>query len=119
MRSFLSTKAALQVYKSMLVPVLEYGDILLSATTSGNRKKLQTLQNKGLQCALNKGLETSSDDLHQEAKLLKLQYRREHHLLNFMFDWAKDPKMLKSRRSVGVSTRSSLKKSLRVKKTEH
>ena len=43
MRSFLSVPAAILVYKSMLLPVLEYGDILLSATTRANRKKLQTL----------------------------------------------------------------------------
>ena len=89
MRGFLDTKAALLVYKSMLLPVLEYGDVFLTAATLGNRKKLQTLQNKGLRCALNKGLEINSTDLHAEANLLKLQYRREQHILNLMFDWSK------------------------------
>ena len=37
MRSFLSTKAALLVYKSMLHPILEYGDILLNAASAQNR----------------------------------------------------------------------------------
>ena len=59
------------VYKNMLLPLLEYGDVFLSATWTINRKRLQTLQNKGLRCALNKGLETSTTDLHAEAKLLK------------------------------------------------
>ena len=45
------------VYKSMLLPILEYGDVFLSATigpcaTVVNRKRLQLLQNKGLRCAL-------------------------------------------------------------------
>ena len=52
MRSFLSIRAALLVYKSMMLPVLEYGDILLSSATLKKRKKLQVLQNKGLRCAL-------------------------------------------------------------------
>ena len=43
MRGFLSTKAALMVYKNMLLPMLEYGDVFLSATTNVNRKRLQTL----------------------------------------------------------------------------
>ena len=77
MHSFLSIRAALLVYKSMMLPVLEYGDILLSSATLKNRKKLQVLQNKGLRCALNKGIETSMDELHSEANLLKLRYRRE------------------------------------------
>ena len=38
-----SPKAALMVYKNMLLPMLEYGDVFLSATTNVNRKRLQTL----------------------------------------------------------------------------
>ena len=45
MRTFLNDKAALMVYKNMLLPILEYGDIFLSATSAANRKKLQVLQN--------------------------------------------------------------------------
>ena len=52
MRGFLSTKAALMVYKNMMLPVLEYGDVFLTAATLLNRKRLQILQNKGLRCAL-------------------------------------------------------------------
>ena len=90
MRGFLNTKAALMVYKNMLLPILEYGDIFLSATTSLNRKKVQILQNKGLRCALGKDIETSIDDLHEEAKLLRLKFRRNQHLLNFMYDQAQN-----------------------------
>ena len=114
MRGFLS--AALLVYKCMLLPVLEYGDVFLSAATAVNRKKLQTLQNKGLRCALNKGLETSSESLHTEANILKLKYRREQHLLNLMYDWSLDSAKLKSKSKGGVVTRSSSKRQLRVKK---
>ena len=116
MRGFLSTKAALLVYKCMLLPILEYGDIFLSATTLLNRKKLQILQNKGLRCALNKGLDTSREILHEEARILRLQYRREQHLLNFMFDWASDPSKLRAKPKTGVVTRSSSRKLLRTKR---
>ena len=34
MRSFLNTKAALIVYKNMLLPMLEYGDVFLSAASN-------------------------------------------------------------------------------------
>ena len=115
MRNFLTVNAAVLVYKSMLLPILEYGDILLSATTAENRKKLQTLQNKGLRCALNKGLETSSADLHAEANLLKLCFRREQHLLNFMYDLSWDPSYIKLSASTMV-TRSQSKRLLKLKK---
>ena len=66
------------VYKSMLLPILENGDIFMFATSVANRRKLQTFQNKGLRCALNKGIDAAScDELHVEDSLLKLKYRRE------------------------------------------
>ena len=116
MRRFLSVKAALMVYKSMLLPIIEYGDVLLSAASQANRKKLQTLQNKGLRCALNKGLDISSDDLHREAGLLKLKYRREQHLLNFIYDWSLVKGKLKSKSKGALSTCSQDKRLIKLKK---
>ena len=113
MRNFLSIRATVLVYKS----ILEYGDILLSATSKENRKKLQTLQNKGLRCALNKGLDVSSDQLHHEAGLLKLNFRRDQHLLNFMFDWSLCKDNLKKKSTHQRVTRSSAKKTMKLKKT--
>ena len=116
MRSFLTTKAATLVYKNMLLPVIEYGDIFLSASTCENRKKLQILQNKGLRCAINADNDASSNGLHVEAKLLKLKYRREQHLLNYMFDVSQNECNLKVRLEEGVRTRSSKKKLLKIRK---
>ena len=115
MRSFLNTKAALMVYKNMLLPILEYGDIFLTATSAENKKRLQILQNKGLRCALNGDLETTSADLHGEAKLLKLKYRREQHILNYMYDKAQKKSNLKES-SNNLRTRSQSKKLLRLKR---
>ena len=102
------------VYKSMLLPILEYGDILLNAASAQNRKK--TLQNKGLRCALNKRIETSRACLHAEAGLLRLNFRREQHLLNFMYDWSQNPKFLSKKHSEAMQTRSHTKKLLKIKK---
>ena len=116
MRPFLSVKAAIIVYKSMLVPIIEYGDVFLTAASKLNRKKLQTLQNKGLRCALNKRLDVSSNELHKEAGLLKLKFRREQHILNFMFEWSLDSRKLKSKPTNSRSTRSKEKRLLKLKK---
>ena len=77
MRGFLSIKAALLVYKGTILSILEYGDIVMYSTTVENRKHLQTLQNKGFCCAMGRGMETSTADLHTEANLLKLRFRKE------------------------------------------
>ena len=116
MRKFLNTKAALLVYKSMLLPMLEYGDIFLSAATVKNRKRLQVLQNKGLRCALGLPIETSTDELHAEANLLKLKYRREIHLFNYMYDVASKGKNLSLRTANAAVTRSQGKRSLKVRR---
>ena len=116
MRSFLNTKAALLVYKGMMLPVLEYGDIFLLGTSVDNRKRLQILQNKGLRCALNRGIETSTDDLHKEANLLKLKYRREQHVLNYMYDYAQIIRNRKGKTAGGMKTRSQNKILLKIKR---
>ena len=46
MRNFLNAKAALMVYKNMMLPILEYGDVFLTAAWVAKKKKLQILQNK-------------------------------------------------------------------------
>ena len=58
---------------------------------------------------------TSTTDLHTEARLKKLMYRREEHTLNLMFDLAQDPTHVKAARQ-GVSTRSQSKRLLKVKR---
>ena len=116
MRQFLTVKAALMVYKGMLLPILEYGDVFLTGASATNRKRLQILQNKGLRCALNRDIYTSTEDLHTEASLLKLKFRREQHILNFMYDVAQDTANRKPKSKLTVITRSSDKILLKIKR---
>ena len=116
MRSFLNDKASMLVYKNMMLPILEYGDILFTGVTLQLKKRIQILQNKGLRCALNQDRDSSTVELHKQAGLLKLEHRRHQHLINFMFDVAKDRNNLKPKGSVGVSMRSSCKTLLKCKR---
>ena len=45
-RSFLNKQAAILVYKNMILPIMEYGNIFLSSLSVTTKKKLQTMQNK-------------------------------------------------------------------------
>ena len=116
MRNFLDIRAATMVYKNMLLPIIEYGDIFLSSASVVNRKRLQTLQNRGLRCALNKGIETSSEDLHYEARLQKLEFRRDQHLLSFMYDQSKIPNLIKPKPKGSIKTRSHRKRLLKARR---
>ena len=116
MRSFLTTKAALLVYKGMMLPILEYGDVFLCGASVADRKRLQILQNKGLRCALNLDIDTSRDDLHIKANLLRLKFRRKQHILNHMFYVAQVQSNLKPANKLSVKTRSSAKKLVKCKR---
>ena len=111
-RSFITKKAALMIYKNMILPILEYGDVFIHSASKETRKKLQVLQNKALRCALSKEKLFPTDELHVEAKLLKLKDRRHMHVLLHMYQLAQMPnfKLWKTHQPNGVRTRSSKKK---------
>ena len=116
LKQFLSNKAALLVYKNMILPILEYGDIYLQSASSENRKKMQKLQNKALKCALDKEKRYNTNKLHKEAKLQKLKHRRKLHLLQHMYQVAHMPTFSGWKRRALIRTRSSNKKLLKIKK---
>ena len=116
MRYFLDVRAATLVYKSMILPIMEYGDTFLVGATAEKRKKLQTLQNKGLSCALSLDRDISTEELHRRAKLQKLKNRREQHLLSHMFDIVSYGRQLRKPRLSGVRTRSQNKKMIKLRK---
>ena len=111
LRPMLNDQAAILMYKNMILPILEYGDIFLTATTQSNRKKLQTLQNRALKCALNKPHLTPSTEIHVAAKLNKLIVRKKHHILLHMYQKSKLPNFTQWKTNMGgVRTRLSKKR---------
>ena len=113
-RYFITKRAALLIYKNMILPIMEYGDIFLHSASQQIRKKLQTLQNKALRCALSKDKYTRSEDLHREGKILKLRDRRHVHVLLHMFQLP-DFKLWKTHQA----TRSSKKKLISLRKPKN
>ena len=87
MRFFMNVKAATLIYKNMVLPILEYGDIFLSAASKINRKRLQILQNRALRIANGVDRDTEIEDLHTQSKLMKLKTRRRQHLLQFIYNY--------------------------------
>ena len=64
----------------------------------------------------NNKIDTSRDDLHIKANLLRLKFRREQHILNHMFDVAQVQSNLKPANKLSVKTRSSAKKLVKCKR---
>ena len=111
-RRFINARAALSIYKNMVLPILEYGNVLLVSIKAELKKKLQILQNKALKCALGLDPLTGTEETHKLAKLERLNHRRKQHVLQLMFKQKDNPFLWtrKKRRTVGVVTRSGKNK---------
>ena len=117
LRKFQTQKAALLIYKNMILPILEYGDIYMASATKENRKKLQTLQNKALKCALNKEKLYGTREVHAKANIAKLVVRRKIHTLLHFFQLTRNPKFKGWKAKLKINNRSNKKKLMLVKKT--
>ena len=69
----------------MILPYMDYGDIIYDAASLKQLNKLQKIQNHCLRIG-NKSQPTATVyDLHSRYKVGYLEYRRQAHLKNFMF----------------------------------
>ena len=96
LRRFMTYRQALTIYKSKLLPYLEYGGILVHNTNQTLLTKLQRLQNRGLKIALYSPPRTTIEKIHKDGKINFLEDRRhkqiaihaytmtklDHHLVN-------------------------------------
>ena len=85
-RSFLTTSAALTIYKSTILPLINYCDFVYDQNISYTNQQIQKLQNRALRVVFNQhriryDLRLSTDTLHERAKISRLIYRRYQHLL--------------------------------------
>ena len=85
LRNFINSHASLQIYKSMVLPYFDYGDVLYLKSNTKLLNKLQTLQNRALRICFGNRVLINIDEMHRQAKLCKLEKRRNIHVYNFMF----------------------------------
>ena len=68
---------ALRVYKTKVLPYMEYGGILVHDTNKTLLTKLQRLQNRGLKIALYSPPRTTIEKIHKDGKINFLEERRQ------------------------------------------
>ena len=83
MRKYISQDISLRIYKTMILPVMEYGDILYDGAGKKLIGKLQTLQNRCLRTCLLPDRHTIR--LHELCTIAKPDMRRKMHLQLYMF----------------------------------
>ena len=80
--------AAVTIYKSTILPVIEYSDFVYDHNIKYLNKKLQGVQNYGLQIAYY--TEKKTETLHRDAKLYRLC-----HLLRYAYRFRQKQKTVK------------------------
>ena len=79
-RDCLNKKLTLQLYKSLVTPHLDYGDVIYMSANKETLAKLQVVQNKACRLILRARRLTSTDEMHKNLNLMRLEPRREFHL---------------------------------------
>ena len=97
-RRFLNERAALTVYRSTILPLIDYNDCFQMLWNADKLHKLQKLQNWGLRIVYyDRQPKLDEDALHLEASLLTLRQRRVLHQLNNMYRRSKKESYLDRR----------------------
>ena len=85
LRKQITCVCAIAVYKTMVLPLLEYGNVFLSSCSETNIKKIQYLQNRGLRIALKRNWYAHVNRMHLDANILPVEYRIKLSIAKLMF----------------------------------
>lgn len=80
-RKDITQTCAIQLYKSMILPIAEYANFCYSSCTEKSKSKLQRMQNKALHICFRANNSLSRNELHCRARLATLDCRRNFDIL--------------------------------------
>ena len=95
-RKYLTTKACIDIFKTMVLSVIEYYDIIYAGTSQGNLGKIDKLFYRGLKICTNRNEKQNKLDTLRECKIAPLKDRRLTHLLVFMHKCKHNDQLLKT-----------------------
>ena len=97
LRDSMGNDTMLNMYKTMVLPHADYGDIFYGVARKAILEKMQIVENKALRMC--KGLEYRYPVIptHQLAKISKLEPRRKMHLVNFMYKQQSNSDLINNR----------------------
>ena len=81
----------------MILPYLDYADVIFHKANELGLSKLQRLQNRCLKICANLNRLFSTDQLHKNLSIPFLADRRKAHVLNFMYSRMSRPELLNTR----------------------
>lgn len=86
-RRCINSSTALTIYKSMVLPYLEFANCFLMGCTQTEKVKLQRLQNRGLKIALARDRLYDTNQLHVEGNIEKWETRAKASLCKLIFKY--------------------------------
>ena len=106
LKNCLPRRALIRIFKSYVVPIFDYGDILYTNCSKQLLNKMQRVQNRGLKVCLKVPFRTATNYIHSLAHVAYLSDRRDLHLKTFGFyrahiDMYLDKGRMNSRRFAG------------------
>ena len=102
-RKYINTFTATIIYKSMILPIMEYGDVIYGGAKGKLIQKLQTTQRRILKICTYSQRYIDTDQLYIACKTSKIDLRREIHLNLFMFKQQDNLEIVNSRK---INTRA-------------
>ena len=85
-RKYLNEDVAMKIFKSMIIPYFDYGDVIYNSAGQEGLDKLQRLQNRCLKICKGFNKRFDTKDLHVITKIPMLASRRSAHINNFMYN---------------------------------
>ena len=83
------------IFKTMVLSVIEYGDIVYTGTSNGNLDKIDRLFYRGLRICLGNDAVFTREELCTECNICTLKKRRDLHLLLYMHKQSSNLDLLK------------------------
>ena len=81
LRHIVGEEVSLCLYKTLITPLLDYGDIVYDCLSAKDSFELQKIQNCALRIVLQKDRKTHVADMHREANLIYLSDRGHQHTM--------------------------------------
>ena len=96
-RRYITQKACITIFKTMVLSVIEYCDIIYTGTSQSNLTTIDNLFYRGLRICLNCNTTTSRKVLCKDCTIAPLYDRRKAHLLLFMHRQSEHKHLLKDK----------------------
>ena len=96
-RRYIDQETSIHLYKSMIMPVIDYGDIVYSGAPCTILEKLQKIQNRALRICLQADYHLPVITMHQRTNVPNLKVRRYAHLNNYIYSRKQDTEYLVTR----------------------